>query len=227
MSSNSYFTAPEERALTFISSKDGFADDDTFGVHVLQLKAFCVSVKYRKMKDTKIDELAKLAYDMLKACKTRARDVANLSDIEEEEEEDTHPPFIGTAETPTPGKARISTWVDQVSVKAWPRVAWEHTRLTEAEKDKINNMEIIDLYDYVKKEYPERVKKIFPNGYDGMTKTRMQRRVINLLRLHYDELVQMTQTGRSKKAKVAQYLVDVKAMTLDKDGEKVKFFLDA
>ena len=223
MSSVSFHTAREEAALTFVESASGIADEDTFQVHLIQLAAICDSVKYRRMNDAKIDELVERACESLRACKIGARDVANLRDFDEEDEEDIHPPFIGTVDRPTPGKARISTWRSQVSVIAWPRVAWEFTRLTEEEKEKINQMEIIELYEFVKKERPERVNMIFPNGYDGMTKARMQKRVINLLRLHYDELVDLTQTTQQdKKKNIVQYLVDVKALTAD----KFKFFID-
>jgi hypothetical protein len=57
-----------------------------------------------------------------------------------------------------------------------------------------------------------------------MTKVKIQKRVINLLRLHYDELVELTQTtGRDKKKNIVKYLVDVKSLT----ANKFKFFLDA
>ena len=224
MSSVSFHTAREQPALTFIESASGIADEDTFQVHLIQLTGLCDSVMYRRMNDAKIDELIERTRESLLACKIGARDVANLRDFDEEDEVDRHPPFIGTADTPTIGAAKISTWKSHVTIAAWPRVAWEFTRLTEEEKDKINEMEIIELYEYVKNERPERVEKIFPYGYDGMTKERMQKRVINLLRLHYDELVEMTKTTkRDKKKDVHKYLVDIKTAL---PAGKPKFFLD-
>lgn len=224
MSSVTYHTAPEEPALTFIGSASGIADEDTLKVHLMQLGGLCDSLKYRRMSDAKIDELVERACESLRACKVSARDVANLGDVQDEDEVDKHPPFIGTVDTPIPGNARIRTWHTTISVAAWPRVAWEFTRLTEEEKEKIMEMEIVELYEHVKKECPERVDKIFPNGYDGMTKVKIQKRVINLLRLHYDELVELTQTtGRDKKKNIVKYLVDVKSLTTN----KFKFFLDA
>lgn len=223
MSSVSFHTAREEPALTFIESASGIADEDTLQVHLIQLDGLCNSVKYRRMSDAKIDDLIERIRESLLACKIGAGDVANLRDFDEEDEVDRHPPFTETLKSPVPGLSKINTWKTKVSVENWPRVAWEFTRLTEEEKEKINQMEIIELYEFVKKERPERVKKIFPNGYDGMTKARMQKRVINLLRLHYDELVAMTQTTkRDKRKEITRYLVDVKSLTAD----KFKFFID-
>ena len=69
-------------------------------------------------------------------------------------------------------------------------------------------MEIAELLELVRKEWPERVKIIFAPGYDGMLVEKMRARVINKLRLGYEELKAMTDTGddRDKKRFVVDYV---------------------
>ena len=135
------------------------------------------------------------------------RDVGNLSDIPENDAVN-EPAFVGTIKTPEPGAAKVTTWTQKFSVENWPRVAWELTRLTADEKTKINSMEIAEMLEFVRKEWPERVKIIFPPGYDGMLVEKMRARVINKLRLSYEELKAMTDTGddKAKKRFVVEYV---------------------
>ena len=136
-----------------------------------------------------------------------SRDVGNLSDIPENDAVN-EPAFVGTIKTPIPGSAKVTTWTRKFTTEDWPRVAWELTRLTADEKAKINSMEIAELLEFVRKEWPDRVKIIFPPGYDGMLVEKMRKRVINKLRLGYEELKAMTDTGddRDKKRFVVEYV---------------------
>ena len=102
------------------------------------------------------------------------------------------PAFVGTIVTPKPGAANVTTWTKKFTTETWPRVAWELTRLNADEKAKINSMGIAELVELVRKEWPERVKSIFPPGYDGMLVEKMRANVINKLRLSYKELKALT-----------------------------------
>ena len=149
--------------------------------------------------------------------KATTTDVGVLSDIEEEFSEAVRAQspsreVICKINTFEFGSAKLSTWKQEFKVKDWPLIAVKHTQLTSDEEAEIDQMEIPQLLDIVRKECPEREGIIFPSGYDGMQVATMRRRVKNQLRLDLDELTEMTQDGSKlgKKAKVIDYLIKIR-----------------
>ena len=98
--------------------------------------------------------------------------------------------------TPKPGNANVTTWRKKYCVEDWPRVAWELTRLTADEKARINSMGTTELLEFVRTEWHERVNILFPPGCDGMLIKEMRARVIDKLRLSYQELKALTNANK-------------------------------
>ena len=160
------------------------------------------------------DEAVKYFTNRMKASTT---DVAVLTDIEEEfsqavRAQSPTPDVVGKIKTFEFGKAKLSTWMQGFKVPEWPLVVVKHTQLTRDEEAEIDDMEIPQLLDLVRKECPEREDIIFPSGYDGMEVATMRRRVKNQLRLDLDELTELTQDGSKlgRKAKLADYLIKIR-----------------
>ena len=85
----------------------------------------------------------------------------------------------------------METWINMYTIEEWPYVIRELTKLTQAEKDDIMKMQVPQLLDLVRSEWPGREKVVFPEGYHGMTVETMRERVIDNLRLTVHELKNM------------------------------------
>ena len=195
---------PVHPAPTFIGSSLAAADKDKRAMCTMQADVLVAMIRNFDLQDK--EGYADKLHDRITSIDAD-RDVGNLGDIPENDAVN-EPAFVGTIRTPKPGAANVTTWTKKFTVEHWPRVAWELTRLTADEKAKINSMEIAELLEFVRKEWPERVKIIFPPGYDGMLVEKMRARVINKLRLSYEELKAMTDTGDNipKKSFVVEYV---------------------
>ena len=142
-----------------------------------------------------------------------SHDVAHLSDVEETEEETRVPDFrkspdlIAPVKTPEWGNAVRNSWLTQFTVDEWIIVARQLTRMSEEEKVKIRKMEIPDLLDLVRSEWPQREKVVFPDGRDGMMVEDMRERTINYLRLTTKELQDLAYKGRRRvKKQIVDYV---------------------
>ena len=199
-----FWRRPVHPAPTFIGSSLAAAEKDKLSMYTLHIDLLSDMIKHVGLEDP---EGLLEYFDKKVRFAVASRDVANLGDIPEDDAVN-EPAFVGTIKTPKPGSAKVTTWTRKFTTEDWPRVAWELTRLTADEKAKINSMEIAELLEFVRKEWPDRVKIIFPPGYDGMLVDKMRKRVINKLRLGYEELKAMTDTGddRDKKRFVVEYV---------------------
>ena len=72
--------------------------------------------------------------------------------------------------------------------KALPLVAYLHTRMTEAEKSKVDTMSEKAIIRMIAREDPQRIDVIFPDGEKTMTLTELREKVKYRLRLDIEEL---------------------------------------
>lgn len=153
-----------------------------------------------------------------------SHDVAVLSDVEETEDtaidHRKSPDLIAPLKTPEWGNATRNSWVGQFLVEEWIIVARQLTRMSEDEKMKIRGMEIPQLLDFVRAEWPEREKIVFPDGFDGMMVEDMRERTINQLRLTTEELLDLTFKGKRRvKKHVVDYVQAVRPTLFKNSGQ--------
>ncbi len=189
--------------MRFINNSDTGAEEDRLELYELKVDELvsCIARFGLRNKQAFVDRLSNRILT-----ETPPPDVADLSSIDESDDEDDEPGFVGKINTPPFGKWVLPSWKTKFYVKDWPRVVWENTRITPKEEAEIRAMDFAELNDFVRKEWPERVNVIFKPGYDGMLIEDMRQRVINRLRLTYKELQALTDTGkRNQKTPICQY----------------------
>jgi hypothetical protein len=121
------------------------------------------------------------------------------------------PLMVGKIELPEWGVSYEETWMGRFKLDAWPTVAHLVTEMTPYERAKIRKMEVPELLDFVRSEWPDREKVVFPDGYDGMMVHEMRERTINSLRLTIKELEDLLVVGKRRMKKgVVRYVKAVR-----------------
>ncbi len=194
-----------------ISNGEGFAMRDNQVYWDMKIDEMCMAMQYIGLRD-KRGFCKRLTEKLMKT--PSGHDVANLSDLEgiPEAEADIVTKSVGGKEFSEPGASLKKTWKDKYTIKEWPEVAYILTRMTPKEIREIRGKDFTALKDFVQNEWPARVEKIFTPGCDGMMKKTLQDRVINMLRLHLDELVALTEDPRdsSHKKRIVDYVQAVR-----------------